>query len=126
MTTMEQELADHAFFAGLDGDAMRLLAGCAVNVGFRGDDYVFKEGEPADRFYVIRHGRIAIEVHGTRRRPNGHRHGRGRGHPRMVLAGAARTAGCSTPARSSRPPPSAWTANACGTSAKPTPGWATS
>jgi CRP-like cAMP-binding protein len=64
MTTTEQELADHTFFAGLDGDALRLLAGCAVYAGFRGDDYVFKEGEPADRFYVIRHGRIAIEVQG--------------------------------------------------------------
>ena len=64
MRTMEQELADHAFFAGLDTEAMSLLAGCAVNVGFRADEYVFKEGEPAERFYVIRNGRIAIEVHG--------------------------------------------------------------
>ena len=64
MKTTERELAEHAFFAGLDADDMALLAGCAVNVGFRADEYVFKEGEPADRFYVVRHGRVAIEVQG--------------------------------------------------------------
>ena len=64
MKTMEQELTDHAFFAGLGADATSLLAGCAVNAGFRADEYVFREGEPADRFYVVRHGRIAIEVQG--------------------------------------------------------------
>ena len=39
------------------------MAGCAVNVHFRAGQHLFHEGEPADTFYVIRHGRVSIEVH---------------------------------------------------------------
>jgi len=61
--TIEQYLPEHPFFAGLDPEAVALFAGCAVNVHFAAGERLFSEGEPADRFYVVRRGRVAIEVH---------------------------------------------------------------
>jgi len=64
MRTIEQYLPDHPFFAGLDAPALALVAGCATNVSFAAGDFLFREGEPADQFFVVRRGRVAIEVHG--------------------------------------------------------------
>lgn len=64
MRTIEEYLPDHPFFAGLDADALALVAGCATNVSFAPGEFLFREGEPADLFYVVRRGRVAIEVHG--------------------------------------------------------------
>jgi len=67
MQSIEQYLPELPFFAGLDEQALALLSGCAVNTHVRAGEYLFHEGEPADTFYVIRHGRVAIEV----RQPTG-------------------------------------------------------
>ncbi len=63
MKTIAQYLPDHPFFAGLTPDIVDLLAGCAVNAHFAEGQHLFRQGEAADRFYVIRHGRVALEVH---------------------------------------------------------------
>ena len=63
MRTIEQYLPDHPFFAGLAPDALAVLAGCATNVSFAPGAYLFREGAPADQFYMIRRGRVALEVH---------------------------------------------------------------
>ena len=60
--TIEQYLPGHPFFAGLDDQAIALVTGCAVNAHLRPGEYLFREGEPADTFYVIRSGRVAIEM----------------------------------------------------------------
>jgi CRP-like cAMP-binding protein len=60
--TIAQYLPEHPFFADLDTATTNLLAGCAVNVHLRADEYLFREGAPADHFYLLRHGRVAIEV----------------------------------------------------------------
>ena len=52
----------HGFTAGLDEDALALVAGCARNVRFNAGEYIFREGEDADRFYLIRHGQVALEM----------------------------------------------------------------
>ncbi len=62
MRTLSEYLPEHPFFAGLDPAAMDLIVGCARNVGFRADDVLFSTGEPANTFYVIRSGRVALEV----------------------------------------------------------------
>src|ERR1019366_8458023 len=64
MRTIEQYLPDHPFFAGLDAGALALVAGCATNVSFAAGEFLFREGKPADQFFVVRRGRVAIEVHG--------------------------------------------------------------
>jgi CRP-like cAMP-binding protein len=55
-------LAEHAFTQGLDDDALAVLAGCARNVRFRADQYIFREGGRADWFYLLRRGIVALEM----------------------------------------------------------------
>jgi CRP/FNR family cyclic AMP-dependent transcriptional regulator len=62
MQTLEPILHDHPFFQGLEPDAIRLLAGCASNVRFHAGDYLFREGQPADAFFLVRQGRVALEI----------------------------------------------------------------
>ena len=62
MQTIEQYLPDHPFFAGLDESASTLVAGCATNLHFHNGEQLFREGEPADTFFVIRSGRVALEM----------------------------------------------------------------
>ena len=62
MQTIEELLSSQPFFAGLDADAMRLIAGCASNVHFAAGETIFGEGEEASHFYMLRHGRVALEV----------------------------------------------------------------
>jgi CRP/FNR family cyclic AMP-dependent transcriptional regulator len=69
MTTMEELLDGHPFFAGLGASAVQLIAGCATNVHFAAGDYIFSAGEAASRFYLIRHGRVALEIHSPTRGP---------------------------------------------------------
>jgi len=66
MRTLAEYLPEHPFFAGLDATAMDLMIGCAQNVHFREGATLFRTGAPADTFYVIRHGRVALEVHDPR------------------------------------------------------------
>lgn len=63
MQTIEQYLPEHPFFKGLAPDLVEFLAGCARNVHFKDGEILFKEGDKADTFYVIRKGRVAIQVH---------------------------------------------------------------
>ena len=39
-----------------------LLAGCARNHRFEAGQYLFHEGEAADEFFLIRQGRVALEI----------------------------------------------------------------
>ena len=63
METMAEVIGGHPFFAGLGAEAMALVAGCAVNVHFAEGELIFREGDRASTFYVIRHGRVALEIH---------------------------------------------------------------
>lgn len=62
MQTMDQILANHPFFADFPPDYAKLVAGCARNHRFDVGEYLIRTGEPADRFYLIRHGKVALEV----------------------------------------------------------------
>jgi CRP-like cAMP-binding protein len=64
MQTIAQYLPSHPFFVGLDERALDLVAGCATNTHFRPGTYLFHEGQPADTFYVIRRGLVALESRG--------------------------------------------------------------
>ena len=62
MKQLDQLLAEQPLFADLGDDMRTLLAGCGRNVHFGADEYLFHTGEPADRCYLIRHGRVALEL----------------------------------------------------------------
>lgn len=60
---LDRILSEHGFFAGMHDAYRELVAGCAANEVFPAGAYIYREGEPADKFYLIRHGRVALEVH---------------------------------------------------------------
>jgi CRP-like cAMP-binding protein len=67
--TLEELIGGHPFFGGLSPGAVRLMAGCASNVHFAAGEYIFSQAESASRFYVIRRGRVALEIHSPTRGP---------------------------------------------------------
>jgi CRP-like cAMP-binding protein len=67
--TLEFILAQHPFFEGLPQPHLELLTGCATNVVFKPGEYILREGTPADHFYIIRQGRVAIETNIPNRGP---------------------------------------------------------
>jgi CRP/FNR family transcriptional regulator, cyclic AMP receptor protein len=60
--TIETILGDVPLFEGLPDSALELIAGCGSNVHFAEGELLFREGDTADRFFVIRHGSIALET----------------------------------------------------------------
>ena len=62
MEGLERIVGEHPFFKGLDKGFLSLVTGCAKNVRFEAGQYLFHEGDSADWFYLIRHGRVALDV----------------------------------------------------------------
>jgi len=46
----------------LEHEHRETLSGCGSNRVFQAGDYLMREGDPADTFYVIRRGSVAIET----------------------------------------------------------------
>src|SRR5258708_37859914 len=62
METLERILAEHPFFQGLEADYLQLMVSCASNVRFAAGELIFREGEEANKFYLLREGRIVLDV----------------------------------------------------------------
>ena len=62
MQTLEAILAQHPFFNGLQAEYVQVVTGCASNVRYPAGAYLFHEGEEASNFYVIRQGKVALEI----------------------------------------------------------------
>jgi len=67
--TLERIIADHPFFAGLDGGFTNLMVSCASNVQFKAGTYIFKEGDAANSFFLIREGKVALELFPSQHKP---------------------------------------------------------
>jgi len=63
MKDIERLVAEHPFFEDLDPAYQTLVAGCGRNVVFKPDEYLTREGETADCFYLLRKGKVSIEIH---------------------------------------------------------------
>jgi CRP-like cAMP-binding protein len=61
MHTIEAVLHDVPLFEGLPPESLELIAGCGSHVRFREGESLFREGDPADTFFVIRHGSVVLE-----------------------------------------------------------------
>lgn len=59
---LERIVREHPFFSGLEEGFCNLVCGCAKNVRFEAGQYLFQEDEPAQQFYLLRHGRVALEL----------------------------------------------------------------
>lgn len=63
MKGLQPLLAEHPFFRDMKPDDLDLVVGCASNVRFNAGEYLFREGQEANRFFLLRQGRVALEYH---------------------------------------------------------------
>lgn len=63
MSTLSEAITRHAFFRGMKPDHLGLLTDGAKLVQFKAGDVLFREGDPANQFYLIESGKIALEAH---------------------------------------------------------------
>jgi CRP/FNR family cyclic AMP-dependent transcriptional regulator len=63
MQGLERIVLDQPFFAGLGPEFGAAISGCARNLRFAAGDYLFREDEPANEFYLLRQGSVALELH---------------------------------------------------------------
>ncbi|MDX2381768.1 MAG: cyclic nucleotide-binding domain-containing protein [Acidimicrobiia bacterium] len=61
---LADELATNSLLGDLRREFLDLLAGCSRNIAFTADERIMSAGQPADRFWLIRHGRVDIEIDG--------------------------------------------------------------
>jgi len=62
METLEGLIAEHPLFEGLEMRHLKFLVGCASNVRFEPGQFVFREGGEANQCYLIRHGKVTLEI----------------------------------------------------------------
>lgn len=62
MNTLNDAVTNHPFFRGMKPAHFAVLAEGAKPVQFKAGEILFREGEPANEFYLIQRGRIAIEA----------------------------------------------------------------
>jgi CRP/FNR family transcriptional regulator, cyclic AMP receptor protein len=60
--TIEATLHEVPLFQGLAREELELIAGCGANVRFREGELLFRDGEEASTFYLLRHGSVALET----------------------------------------------------------------
>lgn len=69
MKDLEQMLADHSFFKGMDHADLTYIAGCAHNEVIEAGSMIFREGQPANAFYIIRQGDVSLVMRDAPRGP---------------------------------------------------------
>ncbi len=84
MEDLSEILKNHPFLKELDENYLRQITGCAKNVVFKENDIIFKEGEEAVSFYLIRNGKVALELNG-----------REKGNVRILTMGSGQVIGWS-------------------------------
>ncbi|MCO1336112.1 cyclic nucleotide-binding domain-containing protein [Microbulbifer sp. OS29] len=62
MKNIASLLHEHPFFHGLSGGDLNFLATCAENSRYKEGEYLAKESAPANHFFLIRSGRVAVET----------------------------------------------------------------
>lgn len=62
MKKIVEILGEHSFFQGISEDDLTFIAGCARNVVFEEKMLIAKPGDPADEFYLIKHGQAALII----------------------------------------------------------------
>lgn len=55
-------LSRQPFFKGMNWPALEALAASAMHSQFAANEVIFKEGDPANRFYLLLSGRVVLEA----------------------------------------------------------------
>jgi CRP-like cAMP-binding protein len=67
--TLQGVLERHPFLEGIRPDLLALMTGCAKNRRFDTGEYVTRESEEADHFFLIRTGKVAAQIRGSTGEP---------------------------------------------------------
>ena len=67
MIDIADELGEHPFFESLDSETIALIAACGSHAVYKPDEQLATESASADEFFVIKKGRVALEIHSTER-----------------------------------------------------------
>ena len=59
---VEEVIAAHPFLKGLSPAHLRVLADNAMRMTYASNDYIFREGDQANRFYLIERGQVVLEA----------------------------------------------------------------
>ena len=60
--TLERVLLSHPLWDGCEPRYIQPLLECASNVTFNNGEVIFRQGQEADQFYLIRYGRVVLEI----------------------------------------------------------------
>ena len=60
--SLERVLREHALTQGLPEAQVRFIPGCAKNTRFGAGEYLFHEGDESNELYLVRSGRISLEL----------------------------------------------------------------
>lgn len=63
MSTLQPIIEKHPFLEGLKPELIAALTGCAKNRKYEAGEYLTREGEPAEHFFLLRGGRAALRIH---------------------------------------------------------------
>ena len=66
---MATRVALHPFLAGMNHERLVLLTNCATPVHFGEEQIIFREGEMANRFYLIESGKVILQSTGRHGQP---------------------------------------------------------
>ena len=61
MKSLEVQIAEHPFLKGISPVHLKVLAALAMHSRFEAGESIFREGDPANRFYLIQQGKVALE-----------------------------------------------------------------
>ncbi len=59
---LKQLLKESAFFQDFDNATLTMIVPCVTPRIFEAGHYILRDGDPADTFYLLRHGTVAIEL----------------------------------------------------------------
>jgi CRP/FNR family transcriptional regulator, cyclic AMP receptor protein len=66
---MAKRVAFHPFLAGMNRTQLAFLTDCAMPVHFKKGEVIFRDGEMANRFYLIETGKVLLESGGMNAEP---------------------------------------------------------
>jgi CRP-like cAMP-binding protein len=69
MQRLELIALEQPFFAGLGPEFGSAVSGFVRNLRFADGAYLFREGEPANEFYLIRQGTVALKLDSPGQQP---------------------------------------------------------
>jgi len=67
MKALASNIIHHPFFRSMSAEHLGLVSQRAEETTFKAGEVIFREGEPANRFYLIEEGAVALESAGGHR-----------------------------------------------------------